>query len=87
MNKHIKAAVRAALGDAHLAHVATMRMDVPEQRPELWVDVIYRGLDAGPDTQLLRDVLDSVAEATCASDPTPVLNFVSESDLMRVAAE
>lgn len=87
MNTHIKAAVRAALGDAHLAHVATMRMDRPDGAPELWVDVIYRDLETGPSPELLRDVVDRVSEAACASDPTPVLNFVSESDLMRMAAE
>ncbi|MEM9320039.1 MAG: hypothetical protein AAGA70_13695 [Pseudomonadota bacterium] len=87
MSKHIEAAVSAVIGRDHVADIASYDMALEDGRPALWVEVIYRGLSQGPGHDMLQDIMESVGDVSCASDPRAVVSFIAEDDLMAIAAE
>lgn len=86
MSNHIAAAVSAVIGREHVADIATYNVS-EEGEKSIWVEVVYRDLDAGPSFEMLRDVMDNVGDVSCAADPRAVVSFIDEADMMAIAAE
>ncbi|MBF9029409.1 hypothetical protein HKCCE3408_03270 [Rhodobacterales bacterium HKCCE3408] len=87
MTNHYEAAVAAVFGRDHVADIAVYELPDVHGRQGCWIEVIYRGLDTGPDADLMRRVMDCVGDVACAADPRPVVSFVSEADMIQIAAE
>lgn len=86
MTEHIKAAVSAAIGRAHVADIASYNVKEGDQA-SLWIEVVYRDLAQGPGADLLQQIMDNVGDVTCAADPRAIVSFIDEADMMAFAAE